>query len=159
MGTEVSEVGTLRPVKAVNAVNAVNAVSSRWDRRLSMSLLVVLAALSACGLEQAHGYVQSSDGSLSFRRPAQWVDVGLEAVSTEWVAGIDASPSPSAGNLGVLVLDAPFVVAQVYPIDPEVRDTVTRSRVHRVRVACSAECFETNEAEIEALFESVRLRP
>lgn len=190
---------------------------------LTTSALVASLGLASCGLEPAHGYVQSADGSLSFRHPAGWEDVDLDSSSIEWVVGIDASSRPSGANLSTFVLDDPFVVAQVLPLDSSSRDTATvaslrrlalndrrdplagddpsirlrfhdvfvddngfeghhmrfevdledgtaveeqiavfdptRTRIERVRVACTIECFDAHLGDIDALFDSVRLRP
>ena len=95
-------------------------------------LVGVLASLSivalGCGaIEQKHGYVQSSDGSLSFRHPIEWQEVELDPITTEWVTGLDASDQPSQDNLLEFLLDEPFLVAQVLPLDPSVRDEATLS--------------------------------
>lgn len=186
-------------------------------------IAAVVVVACACSLGQQHGYAQSSDGSLSFRYPPDWEEVDIEPVTVEWVIGLDASPQPSAGNQADYVVGQPFVVAQVLPLEPSVRDQATvsrlrtlaledrrdpaagddpdirivfvedyldergfqgqhmrfevdletgtamaehlavfdpeRNRVQRVRVACSIECFTTNEGVIEEIFDSVRLRP
>jgi hypothetical protein len=185
--------------------------------------VALTAPVAACGLEPRHGYIQSPDGSLSFRHPREWTQVELAPVSVEWVTGVDAAHQPSVDNINTFVLDHPFVVAQVYPLDQSVRDGATlgslrllalpdrrdpaasddptirlqfhetvvdehgfeghhlrlevdlddgtaveeqfavfdpqRTRIHRVRVACSASCFDANVEEIEALFRSLMLRP
>lgn len=192
-------------------------------RSLSLLLMVAIAAfVCGCGLEQRHGYVQSSDGSLSLRHPRQWAEVDLVPAGVEWVVGVDGAADPSATHAVDLVQDAPFVVAQVVPMDADMHDrwslevlralathdrrdpttgddpdmrllfhrqivdehgfeghhlrfevdlpsgTATvehlavfdreRTRIHRLRVTCSAECFEANEAAIEDIFDSVRFR-
>jgi hypothetical protein len=194
-----------------------------WGLRRSVAVLATVVALaSGCGLEQQHGYVQSDDGSLSFRYPVEWSEVELDPVASEWVTGIDASSQPSDGNRNTFQLDQPFVVAQVYPLDEAYRDGTTlaslrllaladqrdpaagddpsirvrfhnqivdeegfeghhirfeidvgdgtaveeqiavfdpaRTRIHRVRVACSLDCFEANTDHIDEVFDSLRLR-
>lgn len=188
---------------------------------ITFSVLVVLAP--ACSFKQQYGYVQSGDQSLSFRHPVEWVPVDVDPTSSEWVAGVDASAQPAEGNQNEFILDAPFVLAQVYPLEAATRDSATlaalrslgltnqrdplagedpsvrvvfhepfndpngfeghhmrlevdledgtavheqiavfdpeRTRIQRVRVACSLDCFEGHASEIDALFDSVRLRP
>jgi hypothetical protein len=200
----------------------VNRFRRRIGRSAALTFTVLTTVVAGCSLEQEHGYVQSSDQSLSFRHPADWQPVDLDPVAAEWVVGVDASADPSEANLDEFVLDAPFVVAQVYPLDASVRDTVSqqslrqialtdgrdplagddpsirlvfhdsfidgrgfeghhmrfevdldsgtaveeqlavldpeRTRVQRVRVACSLTCFDANTAEIEEIFDSIRLR-
>lgn len=198
----------------------------RWTTSSALSLGAAGAAAvlltSACGrLELQNGYASSPDGTLSFRYPSEWTDVGLSPTSTEWVTGIDADDQPTADHLGTFVLDRPFVVAQVFDLDPQDRDRVSlgdlrtlsltdrrdpakgddpsirlifhdpylddrgfegqilrfevdmpegtaieeqfaafdpeRQRIHRVRVACSASCFQAYSDDIESLFDSVHL--
>lgn len=192
-------------------------------RQTLTTLAAVTLFLSACGLEPQYGYVQSSDGTMSFRHPRSWTQVELDPEDTDWVIGIDASSTPSRTNQHSMHLDAPFTVAQVAPLtrqehetltlaslrtlaladrrdplagdDPSIRvefhervtdengfqghhmrfevdldgGTVTeqhyavfdptRARVHRLRVVCSSACFEANTADIEAMFDSMVLRP
>jgi hypothetical protein len=205
---------------------------NRYRRRIERSVVlgsivlgftVLAAVVPACSFEQRHGYVQSADQSLSFRHPVGWQPVDLDPISSEWVVGIDASSQPSEANLSEFLLESPFVVAQVYPLEETTRDTVTleslrllaladrrdplagddpsirlvfheafvdehgfeghhmrfevdleagtaveeqlavfdpqRYRIQRVRVACSISCFDAHVADIDALFESVRLQP
>ena len=90
-----------------------------WPLALGFALLA-----SACSFRQDHGYVQSDDGSLSFRYPAEWHDIGLEPQGAEWIAGIDASvvtPEPDPG----LLRSDPYVVARVLPLRAEPRDEIT----------------------------------
>jgi hypothetical protein len=196
----------------------------RWaGRSAALTFTVLIPVVAACSIEQDHGYVQSADQSLSFRHPADWEAVDVDPISAEWVVGIDASAQPTEDNQAQFVLDSPFVLAQVYPLEATARDTISlaslrllaltdqrdplsgddpsirllfhesfidgsgfeghhmrfevdvedgtavheqlavfdpaRTRIQRIRVACSVACFDANSSEIEALFDSVRLRP
>ena len=107
-----------------------------WGLKRSLgAFATVLALTSGCGLEQQHGYVQSDDGSLSFRHPIEWSEVEVEPASTEWVAAIDGSDRPSEENLDTFLLDQPFVVAQVYPLDQDSRDGATLSALRLLALA------------------------
>ncbi|MEM9566129.1 MAG: hypothetical protein AAGA93_26145 [Actinomycetota bacterium] len=193
-------------------------------RRQNVSWLVAVVAMLAagCGIEQSHSYIQSNDGSLSFRHPPDWAEVDVQALGLEWVTGIDASGSPSGEHATTFVQAQPFVVAQVLPLDQERHDQASRSvlrtlaiadgrdpiagddptirilfyedvlddrgfeghhvrfeididgdtaiaehlavldpdrtRIQRLRVACTTVCFEANSAAIEDIFDSVRFR-
>lgn len=195
----------------------------RTPRTLVAIAVTIVIVAAACSVSQQHGYVQSADGSLSFRHPPEWENVDLVPVTAEWIAGIDASSEPNRGNVTALVLKAPFVLAEVYPLEGSARDSISlqslrelalnngvdptadddptlrllfhntivdengfeghhmrfevdvdggtaieeqlavfdveRRRVHRVRVACSIDCFEANDNDIDDLFDSIRLRP
>ncbi len=182
----------------------------------------LLAVIPACSFDQQHGYAQSSDGSLSFRYPADWHDAGLEPQGAEWVAGIDGSEGGDADPTLTLPSE-PYVTAQVRPLRAEVRDEISlgslrllalpdqrdplrssdrdltllfhnqvaddngfeghhmrfeidlgdgtairehlavldpeRQRIQEVTVMCTEACFSVHSTEIDALFDSVRLRP
>lgn len=97
----------------------------RTQRTLARLLVAAGLVGAACSVSQQHGYVQSSDGSLSFRHPVEWADVELLPVTAEWIAGIDGAQAPSADNASELVLDEPFVLAEVYPLESTSRDSIT----------------------------------
>lgn len=93
---------------------------------LGTTLLTVLAwtgiGLAACGLEPSHGYVQSADGSLSFRHPRHWSEVDLDPTGLEWVVAIDGSAAPTPDRFADLVRDAPLLLAQVLPLEVELKE-------------------------------------
>jgi hypothetical protein len=94
--------------------------------RQSIAGVAVAAVMTtACGLKVENSYVQSPDGTLSFRHPLAWTHVAVEPNSTEWVTGVDASDQASPDHLKTFVLDHPFVVAQVFDLNKTGRDTVT----------------------------------
>lgn len=191
-------------------------------RKLSGLVVLFAALLSACSLEQAHGYVQSSDESLTFRYPADWEEVDVQPLGLEWVTGIDGAVPPSSTNAEDFVQQQPFVVAQVLPLDQTRHDQASKSvlrtlalsdgrdpiagddptirvlfyedvlddrgfeghrvrfevdlangtaiaeqlavfdpertKIHRIRVACSDVCFQANAIDIDDIFDSVRFR-
>ncbi|MEM7273542.1 MAG: hypothetical protein AAF547_10715 [Actinomycetota bacterium] len=104
------------------------------SRLIRLLLPTVLGAMiiGGCSFEQEFGYVQSADGTLSFRYPADWTDVQLDPVASEWVAGIDGAAVPSADNAETLVLDNPFVVAQVLALEPQLRDQATLGQLRQL---------------------------
>jgi hypothetical protein len=125
----------------------------RWiGLSAALTFTVLTTAAAGCSLEQEHGYVQSSDQSLSFRHPAEWEPVDLDPVSAEWVAGIDASAEPSGANLDDFVLDAPFVVAQVYPLEPSTRDTVTLQSLRLLALADRRDPVAGDDPSIRLVF-------
>lgn len=114
-----------------------------------MTLSFVVAA---CSVGQQNGYVQSSDGSLSFRHPVSWEDVELTPITTEWVTGIDAASAPSDSNLAVLVLDAPFVLAEVYPLEGTSRDVISLRSLRELALASGIDPTSGEDPEIRMLF-------
>lgn len=87
-----------------------------------VALLAASAGLVSCGFEQSHEYVQSPDGSLSFRHPRQWNQVDLAPVGLDWLVALDGSADPSPERSSDFFQDAPFLLAQVMPLEPEVRE-------------------------------------
>jgi hypothetical protein len=179
------------------------------------------ALVAGCGLEPANGYLQSPDGSLSLRHPREWTEVEVVPLGLEWLAAVDGASTPSGEHQRDFVQDAPFLLAQVVPLNsefradaslaqlrtfalPDQRDPAAepdgvrvlfhdeivdergfeghhirfevrsesgtaiaehlavydpgRTRIQRIRVACSVACFEANTAAIEDVFASVRFR-
>ena len=94
-------------------------------RRFSVLIGLLLLTLGACGVDTEHQYVQSDDGRLSFRLPHEFTDVQAQPTGLEWIAALDADPDPSIGNLSVLTLEHPFVLAQLIDFEPERRDTIS----------------------------------
>lgn len=120
-------------------------------RTLGVLMMLSLVA-AACSVEQQHGYVQSSDGSLSFRHPVAWEDVELTPITTEWVTGLDAGSAPSDSNLAQLVLDAPFVLAEVYPLEGTSRDAISLSSLRELALASGVDPTSGRDPEIQMLF-------
>lgn len=103
--------------------------------RRSLGCIAALSILvAACSVEQRHGYAQSSDGSLSFRYPAEWTDVGLEPTGLDWVAAIDASSDPSLDHVDAGALDDPVIQARVWTLQPEIRDDINLDVVRSLAI-------------------------
>lgn len=116
----------------------------------SIAMFTVLA--SACALEQEHGYVQSSDGSLSFRHPIEWSTLDVDPISNEWVAAIDGADPSSDDHRTTIVLDAPFVVAHVYPLDESDRDTLSLGALRLLALADRRDPAAGDEPDIRIRF-------
>lgn len=126
-----------------------------WLRRSIGSIAVITVLMSACSFEQSHGYVQSTDGSLSFRHPAEWADVDLQPVGLEWIAGIDGSPQPDADNINAPMVESPFVVAQVYRLEADVRDAASLRSLRMLSFADRPDPAEVDDASIRIVFDDV----
>lgn len=107
-------------------------VSLRTTARAVGTLVSLGLIAISCGLEQSHGYVQSADGSLSFRHPPHWEEVEVERVGIEWAAGLDGAESPSSDHGGDDVQEAPFLVAQVLPLTGEHQDRISLARLRQM---------------------------
>jgi hypothetical protein len=88
--------------------------------------------LAACGLEQTHGYVQSADGSLSFRHPRHWNEVDVDPTGFEWLVVIDASAAPSVERFADPVQDDPMLVAEVMPLEKAQRAQLSLASLRRL---------------------------
>lgn len=126
-----------------------------WLRRSIGTLAGISVLVSACSLEQSHGYVQSTDGSLSFRHPAEWHDVDLQPAGLEWIAGIDGSPTPNADNINAAVVESPFVVAQVYRLEADVRDAASLRSLRLLSLADRPDPAEVDDPSIRLVFDDV----
>lgn len=127
----------------------------RIVRRLRSSLgLWALGGFLAvgCGLSTQHGYVQSDDGSLSFRHPGEWTNVPQESVGTEWITGIDASAEPSDANLRELTGPDPVVIASVYQLDQQSRDTTNLSALRRLALPDGRDPTLIDDGSVEMVF-------
>lgn len=109
-------------------------------------------AAAGCSLSTQHGYVQSEDGSLSFRYPPEWNDLAVDPVTTEWVAGVDASDQPSLDNLNELTATDPVVLAAVYRLEPRSRDTITLSSLRRLALPTGEDPTEDPDDKVRVLF-------
>lgn len=105
-----------------------------------------------CGLSTQHGYVQSEDGSLSLRYPREWTDMPQESVGTEWITGVDGSPQPSETNLLELTGPDPIVIASVYQLDQEARDTTTLDALRRLALPDGRDPTTIDDGSVEVVF-------
>ncbi|MDH3682030.1 MAG: hypothetical protein OEV40_19000 [Acidimicrobiia bacterium] len=126
-----------------------------WLRRSIGSTAAISILLAACGLEQSHGYVQSNDGSLSFRHPAEWQDVDLQPVGLEWIAGIDGSATPDADNINAPLVESPFVVAQVYQLEADVRDSASLRSLRLLSLAERPDPAEVEDPALRLVFDDI----
>lgn len=122
--------------------------------RRSIALVGAAMLLSAaCSFEQEHGYVQSADGSLSFRHPAEWRNLQLEPIGLEWVAGIDGSPEPSSENLQAPFVQDPVVLAEVRGLDPLVRDDASLRSLRLLSLADHPDPRNDESSPVRLLFD------
>ncbi len=128
----------------------------RFRRLFTLGGLLILA-LPACGVELEHGYVQSSDGSLSLRHPSHWTDLELEATGTEWLAGIDGSPQPAQENFSAPVVAEPFLVVQVLPLQAEVRDEVSLDSLYQVALVDRSQPLNADDPNLQFLVDETFL--
>lgn len=122
--------------------------------RGSLGLWALCGTLAVgCGLSTKHGYVQSEDGSLAFRHPREWTSIPQQAVGTEWITGVDASPEPSDANLLELTGPDPVVIASVYQLDQQSRDTTTLSALRRLALPDGRDPTTIDDGSVEMLFD------
>ncbi|MGI9604506.1 MAG: hypothetical protein ACR2P0_00060 [Acidimicrobiales bacterium] len=106
-------------------------------RRFLLLFVFIATGLVACGVGAEHQYVQSDDGSLSFRLPHEFTDVDVETRGLDWIVGLDASPSPSNANLSVLAGDYPFILAQSVQLTQEQRSLVSQQQLRTLAIPVS----------------------
>lgn len=103
---------------------------------VGVTALVAMAStgigLTACGLEQSHGYVQSADGSLSFRHPREWSEVDVDPTGFEWLVAIDGSAAPNTERFQDPVQDDPTLVAEVVPLEKAQRAQLSLASLRRL---------------------------
>ncbi len=118
---------------------------------------LVAPLVSGCSLEPQNGYVESADGSLSFRYPAQWHDVEIAPVKTEWVVAVDAADQPAKEHLAAFVVDDPFVVAQVYGLTTADRDIASLRSLRKMALTDGRDPTDAGDPTIRLLFHDAYL--
>lgn len=89
---------------------------------------------------------------MAFRHPAQWSEVAVAPIASEWVTGVDASDQPSSDHGGDHPLDQPFVVARVFPLSSSGHDQVTVETLRSLILSDGRDPTAADDPTIRLLF-------